>query len=129
MVGFPGETEKSFSKLLNDIKKLEFDWLGGFIYSAQKRTAACKMNNLVPLKIKKERLNEIMEAQQKITFFKNKKRVGKTFEVLTDSGKYGHTEFQSPEIDGRVVFSSEQKIGSLTEMKIVKVKNIYDLIA
>ncbi|MFA5779740.1 MAG: 30S ribosomal protein S12 methylthiotransferase RimO [Elusimicrobiota bacterium] len=129
MVGFPGETEKSFTKLLNDIKKLEFDWLGGFIYSAQKGTTACKMNNLVPLKVKKERLSEIMAEQQKITFLKNKKRVGKTFEVLIDGGKYGHCEFQSPEIDGRVIFSSEQEAGALIKMKILEVKNVYDLIA
>lgn len=128
MVGFPGETEKSFTKLLNDIRKLQFDWLGGFDYSAQKGTAAYKMNNLVPLKVKKERLNKIMETQQKITFLKNKKRVGKTFEVLADGGKYGHCEFQSPEIDGRVVFSSKQEIGSLSKQKIVKIKNVYDLI-
>ena len=127
MVGFPGETEKRFFKLLNDIKKLEFDWLGGFIYSAQKGTAACKMNSLVPLKVKKERLNEIMAAQQKITYRKNFERVGKTFEVLADGGKYGHCEFQSPEIDGKVIFSSVQETGALLKMKIQKVKNVYDL--
>ncbi len=126
MVGFPGETEKSFFKLLNDIKKLEFDWLGGFVYSQEKETG---LRNDIPEKIKKERLNEIMVAQQKITFLKNKKRVGKTFEVLTDGGKYGHCEFQSPEIDGKVVFSSEQEAGALIKMKIFKVKNIYDLAA
>ncbi|MFH0948501.1 MAG: MiaB/RimO family radical SAM methylthiotransferase [Elusimicrobiota bacterium] len=129
MVGFPGETDKSFTKLLNDIKMLEFDWLGGFVYSAQKGTAAHKMNNLVPLEVKKERLNEIMAVQQKITFFKNKKQVGKIFEVLADSEKYGHTEFQTPEIDGKVVFSSEQKTGSITKMKILKVKKVYDLVS
>lgn len=129
MVGFPGETEKSFLKLLDAIKKLDFDWLGGFVYSAQEGTAACEMNNLVPLKVKKERLNEIMAAQQKITFLKNKKRVGKTFEILADGEKYGHCEFQSPEIDGRIIFSSKQKIGSLSKKKILKVKNVYDLVA
>ena len=129
MVGFPGETEKNFTKLLNDIRMLQFDWLGGFIYSEQKGTAACKMNNLVPLKVRKQRLNEIMAAQQKITFLKNKNRVGKTFEVLTDGKKYGHSEFQSPEIDGKFVFSSEQETGALTKMKILKIKNVYDLLA
>lgn len=124
MVGFPGETEKSFVKLLNDIKKLEFDWLGGFVYSQEKETG---LRDNIPEKIKKERLNKIMEAQQKITFLKNKERVGKTFEVLIDGGKYGHSEFQSPEIDGRVIFSSEQEAGALIKTKILKVKNVYDL--
>jgi len=126
MVGFPGETEKSFSKLLNDIKKLEFHRLGGFVYSQEKETEL--MDNVLEI-IKKERLNEIMEVQQKITFLKNKKRVGKIFEVLIDSGKYGNCEFQSPEIAGRVFFSPEQKAGALIKMKILKVKNVYDLAA
>jgi len=85
------------------------------------------MNSLVPLKVKKERLNEIMAAQQKITYRKNFERVGKTFEVLADGGKYGHCEFQSPEIDGKVIFSSVQETGALLKMKIQKVKNVYDL--
>ncbi|MBI4657131.1 MAG: radical SAM protein [Elusimicrobia bacterium] len=55
MVGFPGETEKSFFKLLDDIKKLEFDWLGGFIYSQEKETG---LKDNVPEKIKKERLSK-----------------------------------------------------------------------
>jgi ribosomal protein S12 methylthiotransferase len=126
MVGFPGETEKSFFKLLNDIKKLEFDWLGGFVYSQEKETG---LKDNVPEKIKKERLNEIMTAQQKITFLKNKERVGKTFEVLTDGGKYGHCEFQAPEIDGRIVFSSKREAGALKKINILKVKNVYDLAA
>lgn len=124
MVGFPGETEKNFTKLLNDIRMLQFDWLGGFVYSREKQT---RLIDNVPEKIKKERLNKIMAVQQKITLLKNKKRVGKTFEVLTDGGKYGHCEFQSPEIDGRVVFSSGQDPGALIKMKIQKVKNVYDL--
>lgn len=126
MVGFPGETEKSFFKLLNDIKKLEFDWLGGFVYSQEKETG---LRNNIPEKIKKERLNKIMAAQQKITFLKNKKRVGKTFEVIADSERYGHCEFQSPEIDGKIVFSSGQEEGALIKTKILKVKNVYDIVS
>ena len=117
------------AKLLNDIKMLEFDWLGGFIYSAQKRTVAYKMDGLVSLNDKKERLNEIMVAQQKITYKKNLERVGKIFEVLAETEKYGHTEFQAPEIDGKVIFSSKQKIGSISKVKILKVKDVYDLVA
>ena len=129
MVGFPGETEKNFTKLLNDIRGIQFDWLGGFEYVAQKGTASYKMGGLVPPKVIKERLNEIMVAQQKITLLKNKKRIGQSFEILVDSKKHGHTEFQAPEIDGKVIFSSKQKIGSIKKMKVLEVKDVYDLSA
>ncbi|MDD5688106.1 MAG: 30S ribosomal protein S12 methylthiotransferase RimO [Elusimicrobia bacterium] len=127
MVGFPGETEKIFTKLLNDIKSLEFDWLGGFAYSPQKGTVAFDLKNTIPQKIKEARLNKLMEVQQKITYIKNKARIGKPFNVLVDSDKCGHAEFQAPEIDGNIIFKKRQIIGGFLKVKIKNVKNVYDL--
>ena len=64
-----------------------------------------------------------------LKYMKNKKRIGQSFEILVDSKKHGHTEFQAPEIDGKVIFSSKQKIGSIKKMKVLEVKDVYDLSA
>lgn len=127
MVGFPGETDKNFKKLLNDIKSLEFDWLGGFVYSPQKGTTSYNIPGTIPQKVKKERFAEIMKVQQKITYQKNKNRIGKIFTVLADSEKYGHTKFQTPEIDGKVIFSKKHKPGKIFKVQIQSIKKIYDL--
>lgn len=129
MVGFPGETEKSFKKLLANITMLEFDWLGGFVYSPQKGTAAFTMSDILPQKIKKSRLAKIMKVQQMITLKKNENRTGKIFKILVDSEKYGHAEFQAPEIDGKVIFSKQQPPGETLKISIASVRKIYDLTA
>jgi ribosomal protein S12 methylthiotransferase len=129
MVGFPGETEKHYKKLLNDIRSLQFDWLGVFDYSPQEGTVAFNITATIPEKIKRTRLDEIMKFQQQITHNKNKKRVEKVFDVLADTEKYGHTEFQSPEIDGLVLFSKKHKSGELFKAKISAVEKIYDLVS
>jgi len=44
MVGFPGETDEYFQKLLKDINSLDFNWLGSFMFS---KDQTCK-NAVIP---------------------------------------------------------------------------------
>ncbi|MCX7716575.1 MAG: 30S ribosomal protein S12 methylthiotransferase RimO, partial [Endomicrobia bacterium] len=127
---FPTETEKDFNLLLKDIKQLEFDWLGCFIFSLQKGTKAAKLKPLVPKEVKKQRFDEIMKLQQKITFSKNQSRIGKTFELLIDENNVGHTGFQCPEVDGKTYITSVVDSTQLiVKIKVQDVVNIYDLSA
>ncbi|MEW6557979.1 MAG: 30S ribosomal protein S12 methylthiotransferase RimO [Elusimicrobiota bacterium] len=125
MVGYPNETEKIFKQMLTNLNTFQFDWLGGFVYSQEKNTLSA---DNIPQKVKKERFNEMMVLQQKITYQKNKNRIGKIFKILADTEKDGHTEFQAPEIDGKVIFSTKQTPGKILHSKISSVKNVYDLI-
>ncbi len=129
MTGFPGEEEKHFKKLLKDIKEIKFDWLGCFVYQKEKGTPANKMKNHAAEKIKKERYDKIMLAQQGIVKKKNAARIGNVYDVISDSLYTGHTEFQAPEDDGRIYFSNPALIQSAepAKVKIEKVKDIYDL--
>jgi len=128
MVGFPGESEQDFKILYNDVKNIEFDWLGVFKFSAEKGTAAHEIDNKVPQKVKEERYREIMSLQQKITYMKNVAYVNKTYPILVDGEDFGHTEFQCPEIDGKT-FLSEKPKNVVENRQIKKVVNIYDLVA
>lgn len=134
IVGFPGEKEYHFKKLLKDVDEIKFDWLGAFIYSKEKGTPAAKLPNQVPENIKKERFKILMDRQRKITKEKNHSRIGKEFKILVDAIGEGHTEFQCPELDGKVIFSTsgttkfhDVRIGNFFTAKIKKVKNDYDL--
>ncbi|MEN3013463.1 MAG: 30S ribosomal protein S12 methylthiotransferase RimO [Endomicrobiia bacterium] len=125
IVGFPQETDRDFEVLLEDIKQLEFDWLGTFMFSLQKNTKAQDLYPKIPYRIKKERYTTIMSTQQKITYKKNLSRVNKIYKVLCDSDTFGHTEFQCPEIDGRVYFSG--KSDDLVENIKIEKADIYDV--
>lgn len=130
LVGFPGETEEHFKKLMGDVEELEFDWAGAFSYSYEKSTRAGKLGDTVPAELKEERLIRLMGLQQKITRKKNLARVGKDFKALVDYKDnkkiVGHTEFQCPEIDGKSCFKGSLETGRFCSGRVTRV-NGYDL--
>jgi len=128
MVGFPGEGKEHFNKLLKDVERLKFEWLGVFTYSPEQGTPAYFLPNKVPTKIKERRYQELMQLQQPITHKFNEKRVGSICSILVDKKNEGHTQFQTPEIDGKVFFSREHKPGEYFRGRISLVKNCYDLL-
>ena len=111
MVGYPGETDKDFSELIDFIQKYKFERLGVFTYSAEEDTFADTLNDDVPKLLKKQRADKIMEIQEKISFELNNQKVGKIFKVLIDreEGNYyiGRTEFDSPEVDNEVLVKKD----------------------
>ncbi len=128
MVGFPGEEEKHFQKLLKDVERLKFDWLGAFTYSPEKGTLAYSFTPLVSSLVKRRRYKKLMELQHFITLEKNKKRVGEEYPILVDKEDKGHTEFQAPEIDGEVFLQKKYIPGKFFQGKISGIKDTYDLI-
>jgi len=128
IVGFPGETDKHFKKLLKDIKEIQFDWLGAFKYSKERDTTAYKMKGQVHSKTKEKRWQQIMSAQQKITFKKNQARIGKILPVLADTVKEGHSWFQAPQIDGKIIFKRRRDPGAILKTRITSASG-YDLLS
>lgn len=129
MVGFPGERAHHFDKLLKDVERIRFDWLGAFVYSPQRGTPAYSLNHQVSLKVKKDRYLKLMELQRGITQEKNEQRVGKRYPILVDREKEGHTEFQAPEIDGKVLFQQPYSLGDIFNGKITGLKGSFDLVS
>ena len=84
IVGFPGETEADFEDTLNLVKEVGFDAAFTFIYSKRSGTPAAKMDNQVPLDVKKARLNKLMEAQNISSLKCNEKLIGQVVEVLAE---------------------------------------------
>jgi ribosomal protein S12 methylthiotransferase len=107
MVGFPGETERRFRKLLEFVREAEFDHLGVFRYSKEEGTPAASLKGQVPEKVKLERQKEVMRLQKRISLRKGKEWVGRRVPVLLEGpGKspgflwQGRTGSQAPEVDG-----------------------------
>lgn len=110
IVGFPGETEAAFERLLSFVIDTEFDRLGVFIYSPEEGTPAWNLPHSVSAEAAEERQGRIMEAQAAISFKKNRALIGSRQRVLVDGMEdmvlIGRLASQAPDIDG-VVYLSE----------------------
>lgn len=136
IVGFPGENKAHFEELLRFVEDIRFDKLGAFAYSREEETKAYNFKGQLAAKIKQERLDQLMLAQQRIAFEKNEERVGKTFKVLIESKSeekegffVGRSQSEAPEVDGVFLVRGDQvKPGRFTEVKVEGYSD-YDLMA
>ena len=113
ITGFPGETEEDFEILCNFVKQNRFANLGVFPYSREEGTAAARMRGQIPDEIRRRRAEVIMEIQHDLLPKSNRPLIGKVTDVLCEGrrkdGKYfGRAYFQAPEVDGKVIFTSER---------------------
>lgn len=84
IVGFPGETEEDFAETLSLVEEVGFDSAFTFIYSKRSGTPAAKMEEQVPLPVKKERLNRLMALQNENSLKNHQRLVGQVVEVLAE---------------------------------------------
>ncbi len=85
ITGFCGETEEDHKETLSLMEYVKYDFGFMFAYSERPGTlAAKKMEDDVPMEIKKRRLSEIINLQQKHGLFHMKQFVGKTVEILIE---------------------------------------------
>jgi ribosomal protein S12 methylthiotransferase len=109
--GYPGETERDVEEMKNWVEETRFDRLGCFTYSHEEKTHAYDLVDDVPQEVKEQRVEEIMEIQQGISFDLNQQKVGKTYKVLIDKKEgdffIGRTEFDSPEVDNEVLIEAK----------------------
>ncbi len=117
ITGFPGETEQDHEECLDFIRALRFDRLGVFTYSREEGTPAARMPEQIHWKRKERWKNELLAAQQEITFAKNKALVGKELDILVEGalsdspGVYvGRSYRDAPEVDGLVFVSSPREL-------------------
>lgn len=135
IVGFPGETDKDFKDLLEFIGQTGFERLGAFIYSPEEGTKAGRAKDQVPEDLKRERYDELMKLQQRISADSLKRFVGRSLDVLVDerledksAAFIGRTYADAPEVDGVVYLKGRGlKIGQFCRAKIVDTLE-YDLI-
>ncbi len=126
MVGFPGENDKEFEELIEFVKWAKFDRLGAFAYSEEEGTyAAENYRDSISRKKKQERLDRLMQVQQRISTRLNEEKIGKSFRTIIDriEGDYyiGRTEFDSPDVDTEVLIHTSERdlrIGEFYDVRI-----------
>lgn len=128
IVGFPGETENDFKKLLNFIKDVRFERLGVFVYSKEDGTPAAKMRGQVPEKVKRLRFHKLMSLQKRISRELNRRLIGKTFEILYEGKGKGRLSIDAPEIDGscKIISRSDREKLNPGEFAKIKITNSSD---
>ncbi len=83
--GFPTETEKDHQDTLSLMEYVKYDFGFMFAYSERPGTlAARKMEDDIPDPVKKRRLREIIDLQQKHSLYRNRQHLGKIEEVLIE---------------------------------------------
>ena len=84
IVGFPGETDSDFEKLMDLIADVGFDQSFSFIYSARPGTPAAALPDDTPLETKKARLRILQERINQQAMDISRGMVGTTQSVLVE---------------------------------------------
>jgi len=122
MTGFCGETEEEHQDTVSLLEYVKYDYGFMFAYSNRPGTpAAKKMEDDVPLAVKKRRLAEIILIQQKHSLYHLEQFVGKTIEILIEgSSKKSDKHWKGRNSQNAVaVFPKEdKKIGDFVNVYI-----------
>ena len=106
IVGFPGETEADFRRLLDWLEEAKLDRVGCFEYEDVAGAAANDLPGHVPPAVKRERFERFMAAAARISEAKLAEKVRRRVTVLVDAVDADGAECRScgeaPEIDGNV---------------------------
>ncbi len=134
IVGFPGETEADFERLLDGLEEANIDRAGCFKYEAVTGATANLLPDPVPESLKEERFHRFMQKQQEISARRLKQKIGMTLPTIIDgeNSEYfiGRSQGDAPEIDGQVFIKKTAQLklstGDITNAKITG-SNEYDL--
>jgi len=132
IVGFPGETEADFEYLLQWLDEAALDRVGCFKYEPVRGAVANDLAAAVPNEVKEERWHRFMQAQQKISTRRLKRKVGTRQQVIIDevgsTVAKGRSMADAPEIDGAVYVASRRplRVGEIATVKIERADE-YDL--
>jgi tRNA-2-methylthio-N6-dimethylallyladenosine synthase len=122
IAGFPGETEEQFMRTFDLMKEIEFDYAFMFKYSPRSGTKAAEFSDQVPEEIGLNRLQRLIEQQEKITTKKYRDKIGKRCEIYVE----GVSRKSKQEVAGKTrdfkvtVFPGEiALIGKSIEVEII----------
>ena len=122
IAGFCGETEEDHQETLSLMEHVKYDFGFMFAYSERPGTlAAKKLEDDIPLAIKKRRLAEIIALQQEHSHYRTKQHLGKIEEVLIEgTSKKSEAHWKGRNTQNTViVFPKENyKMGDFVMVKV-----------
>ena len=122
MMGFPGETEADVEDTLDLMRQVKYESAMMYYYNPREGTPAAKMEQ-IPVEIRKERLQRVIDLQLEHTHEQMSKRVGSTVMVLVEGvSRDDKTELLGQtEQHEKIAFKADpSKIGSFVNVKITE---------
>lgn len=110
ITGFCTEEEQDHRDTLSIMEYAQYDYSYMFYYSERPGTLAQRrFKDDVPLEVKKRRLQEVVDLQNRLSLESNKKDIGKTFKILIEGeSKKSDTDWKGRSSEGKVfVFPKE----------------------
>ena len=83
MMGFPGETEEDVEQTLDLMRQVKYESAMMYFYNPREGTPAAKWEQ-IPVEVRKERLQRVIDLQLEHTHEQMSKRVGSTAMVLVE---------------------------------------------
>ena len=115
IAGYPGETERDFTELLDFVSAGHVDKAGVFGYSDEPGTSAHKLKGKHNKKTVDSRKKRLMLASSQVYHYNNERQAGmkKTVLVTGIKGKntyFARTQENAPDIDGYITVSSRKRL-------------------
>ncbi|OJU81517.1 MAG: tRNA (N6-isopentenyl adenosine(37)-C2)-methylthiotransferase MiaB [Chlamydia sp. 32-24] len=121
IVGFPTETEEEFMETYKILEQLEFSVAFLFAYSQRKGTPAVRWKDDISEEVKQDRLQRLLEVQEKIYKKQRQEMIGKTVEILVEKRNYKDQSLLKGKTRcwKNVLFTGDDSlIGTLQKVKI-----------
>ncbi|HEY7602635.1 MAG TPA: tRNA (N6-isopentenyl adenosine(37)-C2)-methylthiotransferase MiaB [Gaiellaceae bacterium] len=84
IVGFPGETEDDFRETIEVVEEVGFDGAFTFVFSPRSGTEAADLPEHVEEKVKRDRIERLIDVVQRTAAARNAERVGRLEDVLVE---------------------------------------------
>jgi len=129
IVGFPGETDEDFAKLLKMVEELNFDNSFCFIFSARPGTPAANLSDDTPYEVKLKRLQTLLALVESQANQISKNMLGNTERVLVEGLAKDGENLQGRATNNRVIHFTapdadiESLIGQIVDIRITEVLN------
>ena len=122
MMGFPGETEDDVEDTLDLMRRVKYESAMMYYYNPREGTPAARMEQL-PVEVRKERLQRVIDLQLEHTHEQMSKRVGSTVMVLVEGvSRDDKTELlgQTEQHEKIAFKAAPSAIGSFVNVKITE---------
>ncbi len=125
IVGFPNETEEQFEETLSLVEEVGFESAYTFIYSPREGTPAAKMQDNIPMDVKKERLHRLNDLINKQSAETMEKYQGEVVNVLVEGESKNNSEVLAGYTERNKLVNfrgSKSAIGQIVKVKITNTK-------
>jgi tRNA-2-methylthio-N6-dimethylallyladenosine synthase len=129
IVGFPGETEEDFAKMMKLITDVGYDTSFSFIFSPRPGTPAANLHDDTPHEVKLKRLQHLQATIEENVQRISASRVGTTQRILVE-GPSRKSSAEKPELMGRTECNrivnfpagpnSQRLVGQMIDVKITE---------